>query len=88
MDNEEREMKASACLNLVSAGGGTINAHYSGDFASLSLAVLEEWVINHFEALSMVTLKLPPHGVFCLMHPQIVRWERERDDFEILEGME
>lgn len=76
----------SACLTLVREGGGTINAQYSGDFASVSLALHEDWVVNHFEALNMVTLQLPPHGVFCLMHPQIIHWEQDRDDFELLEG--
>lgn len=88
MDNEGRETMASACLDLVTLGGGTINAQYSGDFANLSLALLEDWVVHHFEALSMVTLQLPAHGVFCLMHPQIVRWELEREDFDMLEGTE
>jgi hypothetical protein len=86
MDNEGRETMASACLNLLNVGGGTVNAQYSGDFSSLSLALLEDWVVHHFEALNMVTLRLPPHGVFCLMHPQIVSWEQEREDFEMMEG--
>ena len=77
-----------ACQQLMAQNGAKVIAKYTGDYEEISNVFDESWVVEHHESLSMLTLVLPPHGCFSLMHPAIEFWELERRDIVPLEDSE
>lgn len=77
-----------ACLQLMGQNGAKVIAKYTGDYDEIRNAFDEMWVLEHHESLSMLTLALPPHGCFSLLHPSIEFWELERSDIVPLEESE
>tara|TARA_B100001741_G_scaffold285899_1_gene262410 strand:+ start:147 stop:365 length:219 start_codon:yes stop_codon:yes gene_type:complete len=69
-------------------GGGLVNISYEGEFEDISKAFDSLWIRNHFSNLKIISLELPPHGCLSLLHPSILNWEIERDDFRLLEESE
>ena len=65
-----------------------MNVQYEGEFSEFQLGIDNQWVVNHFEGLRMLTLDLPSHGVLSLMHPSVLVFEEEREDFQLLEEEE
>ena len=82
------EQKLTSCLDLLGRGGGRVNVQYEGEFPELLLGLYNEWIVNHFEGLKMLTLDLPSHGVLSMMHPSVLMFEEEREDFQLLEEQE
>ncbi len=82
------EQKMTSCLNLLSRGGGRVSVQYKGEFSELKTGLNDEWIVEHFESLNMLTLDLPSHGVLCMMHPAVLNFEEERHDFQPLEEQE
>ena len=78
----------SSCIQLMNNGGGVVNVSYDGEFEDISNAFDSSWIRNHFSNLKMICLELPSHGCFSLLHPAILSWEIERDDFQLLEESE
>jgi hypothetical protein len=82
------EQKMTSCLDLLGRGGGRVNVQYEGEFSEFQLGLDNQWVVNHFEILKMLTLDLPSHGVLSMMHPSVLMFEKEREDFQLLEEQE
>lgn len=80
MDSDSLETKFQSCLSLFEDGGGVVNLQYSGEFNDISTAFDSSWILAHHESLSMMTVQLPPHGCFSLLHPSIMMWELDNDD--------
>tara|TARA_B100000683_G_C12245506_1_gene455140 strand:+ start:199 stop:474 length:276 start_codon:yes stop_codon:yes gene_type:complete len=74
------EQKISSCLEIMNNGGGIFNVKLRSSDLDLSLLFDDEWVINHFSSLNMITLQIPSHGSFCLLHPDILFWEEDKDN--------
>jgi hypothetical protein len=80
MDSDSLETKFQSCLSLFEDGGGVVNIQFSGEFDDVSAAFASSWILAHHESLSMMTVQLPPHGCFSLLHPSIIMWELDNDD--------
>ncbi len=82
------EQKMTSCLGLLGRGNVRVNVQYEGEFCELQVGLDDQWIVNHFEALKMLTLDIPSHGVLSMMHPSVVMFEEEREDFQLLEEQE
>ena len=88
MHSDSLETKFQSCLSLFEDGGGVVNIQFSGEFNDVSTAFDPSWILTHHESLSMMTVQIPSHGCFSLLHPNIVYWEVDRNDFMPLEESE
>jgi hypothetical protein len=88
MNDMDKNTAFQACHELMLKNGGRVVAKYSGDFDNISIAFHQSWLVEHHEALSMITLELPSYGCYSLMHPAIEFWEIERYDIQPLEESE
>ena len=70
------------CVKLSNQGGGNINVYIAMD--RVKSFFQPEWVLHEFKNLNMVNIIIPAEASFCLMHPEIIRWELNRDDFETM----
>lgn len=82
------DSQVHACVELLHQGGGLVNVKYTGSFESFESAFHPDWIQHHHALLSMLTLKIPPHGCFSLLHPSVIFWEIERTDIKPLEESE
>ena len=38
------------------------------------------WIVREMSLLSMLTVEIPKHGSFSLLHPGVIFWEENRED--------
>ena len=77
--------KFSSCLAILNRGGGVFNVKLDSGDHLLSDIFDSAWIINEHSSLNMVTVRIPSHGSFSLLHPGILFWEEDRSDFLALD---
>ena len=70
------------CVNLLNQGGGNINVFFASE--QMESILKPEWILQKFNSLNMANILIPADACFCLMHPEVLRWELNRNDFETL----
>lgn len=86
MEENTLELNLQRCMGLCDSGGGRVVVHYNPDVFSVESSIDTNWLVEHHEALCTMTLDVPSHGAFALMHPGVLAWELDRNDFRPLEG--
>ena len=74
------EEKFSSCLAIMKRGGGVFNVKLGSGEIVISDIFDPDWILKSHDALKMLTVRIPSHGSFCLLHPEIVFWEEDRSD--------
>ena len=77
--------KYSLCLGLLNKGGGLVNVEFNSADYVVSDIFDSSWVLREMPSLSMLTVALPRHGCFSLLHPGVISWEENRNDIPLLD---
>ena len=80
--------KFSSCLEILNRGGGVFNVKLDSGNYLLPDIFDPAWIINEHSSLNMLTVKIPSHGSFSLLHPGILYWEEDRNDLMALDEEE
>jgi hypothetical protein len=73
------------CNEIFHNGGGIFNVVLSEQSPEIHELFHPDWVVHHFQSIYIVTVDLPPYGVYSLMHYSIESFEEERNDIQPLE---
>ena len=85
MEADALQLQLQRCLDLQNGGGGRVVVHYDPEVFTVNASTHPSWIVEHHEMLNTMTLDVPSHGAFCLMHPGVLAWEMDRDDFRPME---
>lgn len=86
MGGEALQERLRRCMDLQLGGGGRVVLQYDSNLFAVDDAIHPTWLVEHHEDLNTMTLEVPSHGAFSLMHPGVVVWELDREDYRTMEG--
>ncbi len=72
--------KYSLCLKILNKGGGIFNVKFDSNQYVVSDIFDSSWIVREMSLLSMLTVEIPKHGSFSLLHPGVIFWEENRED--------